>query len=118
MAVPGPVTSPQSVGCHEDLRGLGTRLVTGVAHVIEEVGRIGDDLAPLPVPAQRPHDRLDPLSLQVLDAVPPGRPQTAEQIAASAGVTAREARRCLPFLVQGGFVLAHEGGYRLARNPG
>lgn len=115
MAVPGPVTSHASAGCHEELRRLDTRLVTNVAEILEEVGRIGDDLAPATPTAQRPHDRLDPLSAQVLDAVLPGRTRTAEEIAAAAGVTAREARRSLPFLVNGGFVAPHEGGYRLAR---
>jgi DNA processing protein len=114
MAVPGPVTSALSVGCHEELRRLGTRLVTSAAEVIEEVGRIGDDLAPTSAGAQRPHDRLDPLSAQILDAVLPRKARSAEQIAASAGVTAREARSSLPLLVSGGFVLARDGGYRLA----
>ena len=45
---PGPVTSAMSVGCHEELRRRGPRAVASVAHVIEEVGRIGVDLAPLP----------------------------------------------------------------------
>jgi hypothetical protein len=50
----------------------------------------------------------------VLDAVLPGRSRTAERIAAAAGITAREARRTLPFLVAGGLVVAREDGYRLA----
>ena len=51
MVVPGPVTSAMSVGCHELLReqpaddGLPVRLVASAAHVIEEVGRLGEDLA-------------------------------------------------------------------------
>ena len=117
MAVPGPVTSALSAGCHEELRRLDTRLVTSVAEVIEEVGRIGDDLAPAPASIERPHDRLDPLSQQVLDAVLHRKPRTAEQIAVAAGVTAQEARRTLPFLVSGGFVVVREDGYRLARRP-
>ena len=118
MVVPGPVTSALSAGCHEELRRLGTRLVTTVAEVLEEVGRIGDDLAPGPLPTVRPHDRLDPLAQQVLDAVLPRRARTAEQIAAAAGVTAQEARRTLPFLVSGGFVVTREDGYRLAPATG
>jgi DNA processing protein len=113
MAVPGPVTSALSVGCHEELRRLGTRLVTTVAEILEEVGRIGDDLAPRPLATQRPHDRLDPLARQILDAVLPSRPRTAEQVAAAAGVTAQEARRTLPLLVSAGFVRPGDDGYRL-----
>jgi DNA processing protein len=114
MAVPGPVTSAMSAGCHEELRRIGTRLVTSVPEVLEEVGRIGDDLAPVPLQAARPHDRLDPLTRQVLDAVLPRRARTAEEVAAAAGVTAQEARRTLPFLVSSRFVLAGDDGYRLA----
>jgi DNA processing protein len=113
MAVPGPVTSAMSVGCHAELRQLHGRLVTNAAEVIEEVGRIGEDLAPTPRGAQRPHDALDPLALRILDAVMPRRARSAEQIAAAAGVTPREARRTLPFLVAGGFVIENEGSYRL-----
>jgi DNA processing protein len=113
MVVPGPVTSAMSAGCHEELRKFGTRLVSGVAEILEEVGRIGDDLAPRPAVPTRPHDRLDPLGQQVLDAVLPRRARTAEEVAAAAGVTAQEARRTLPFLVSAGFVVAREDGYRL-----
>jgi DNA processing protein len=114
MVVPGPVTSALSVGSHAELRTPGTTLVTGVAEVLEEVGRIGDDLAPLPTSAPRPHDALDPLSARVLDAVLPRRGRTAEQVAAAAGVSARDARRTLPLLVTTGFVVAGDTGYRLA----
>lgn len=117
MAVPGPATSALSVGCHEELRRLETRLVTSPAEVIEEVGRIGDDLAPVATSPPRPLDLLDPVSLQVLDAVLPRRRRTAEQIAVAAGVPAREARRSLPVLVDAGFVAVDEDGYRLAKAP-
>ncbi len=114
MVVPGPVTSALSVGCHDELRKFGTRLVTSVAQVVEEVGRIGDDLTTPAVGAQRPHDRLDPLAQQVLDAVLPRKARSAEEIAAAAGITAREARQSLPLLLTGGFVVAYGDGYRLA----
>jgi len=115
LVVPGPVTSAMSVGCHEELRREGSRAVASVAHVIEEVGRIGADLAPLPEHPARPHDHLDPLAQQVLDAVPARRFRSAEEIAAAAGVSGRDARRSLPLLVAGGHVVTAEGGYRLAR---
>ncbi|MBO0877729.1 MAG: DNA-processing protein DprA, partial [Pseudonocardia sp.] len=41
MAVPGPVTSALSVGCHRLLREPGTIAVTSAEEVVEEVGRIG-----------------------------------------------------------------------------
>jgi DNA processing protein len=55
MVVPGPVTSAMSVGCHQQLR---TRpdaiLVTGLPHVLEAVGRIGEhDAQTLGIPSRR-----------------------------------------------------------------
>ena len=114
MAVPGPVTSVMSVGCHDELRAEGTRLVSNYQQILEEVGRIGDDLAPVRRGPDRPHDTLDPIAAQLLDAVLPRRARTAEEIAAAAGLTGRDARRTLPMLVTAGFVVEHERGYRLA----
>ena len=117
MVVPGPVTSDMSVGCHEELRVPGTRLVTNVAEVIEEVGQIGD-LAPVPRGPERPLDGLDPTAARLLDAVTFRPARTAEQIAATAGVSGQDARRGLPLLVAAGFITVREGGYRLPADPG
>jgi DNA processing protein len=113
MVVPGPVTSALSAGCHAELRLFDCRLVTSVAEVIEEVGAIGE-LAPLARGADRPTDVLDPVAARVLDAVLPRRARTAEEVAAAAGVSGRDARRTLPVLETAGFVVAHEERYRLA----
>lgn len=59
MAVPGPVTSAMSAGCHEEIR-LGATLVTDGAEVAELVGRIGLDLAPLKRGESRDGDELSP----------------------------------------------------------
>lgn len=118
MVVPGPVTSALSVGCHEELRRGDVVLVTDVAQVLEEVGRIGEDLAPPIRGAVRPHDVLDPLAVQILDAVTARRARSAEEIAAAAGVTARDARRVIPFLLAAGFVRADGDGYRLTAPQG
>ncbi len=48
-AVPGPVTSSSSVGCHELLRG-GAELVSRADDVVELVGAIGELAADLPRP--------------------------------------------------------------------
>ena len=114
MVVPGPVTSALSAGCHAELRDFECRVVTSVAEVIEEVGRIGE-LAPTSRGPDRPHDALDPLAARVLDAVLPRRVRTAEEIAVAAGVSGRDARRTLPMLESVGFVVAHGDGYRLGR---
>jgi DNA processing protein len=114
MVVPGPVTSAMSVGCHELLRECpDTRLVTGVPHVLEEVGRIGDDLAPIERGPQHPRDDLDATASALLDAMPRRRTAGLEEIAAAAGVDLREVMRKLPMLAHLGFVVERDGGYAL-----
>ncbi len=81
-ALPGPVTSAVSAGCHELIRE-GAILVTDAAEVAEAVGPVGE-LAPLKRGQSRPEDALDRLQ-QVVHAALPLR----------AAVSAAEvARRC------------------------
>jgi len=111
MAVPGPVTSAMSVGCHQLLRSGAARPVMSYAEVLEEVGRIGDDLAPVPRGPEDQFDRLGPDLAQVLDGVPLRGTADAGQIAAAAGVPLRDVLRALPALESAGHVVAREGGY-------
>jgi DNA processing protein len=114
MVVPGPITSAMSVGCHELLREWpDTRLVTGVPQVLEEVGRIGEDLAPVERGPQHPRDDLDATASALLDAMPRRRTAGLEEIAAAAGVDLREVMRKLPLLAYLGFVVERDGGYAL-----
>jgi DNA processing protein len=114
MVVPGPITSSMSVGCHELLREFpSTRLVTGVPQVLEEVGRIGDDLAPIERGPSHPRDELDSIAGALLDAMPRRRAAGVEEIAASAGVDLRDVMRKLPLLAHLGFVVERNGGYAL-----
>ncbi|HZN19742.1 MAG TPA: DNA-processing protein DprA [Micromonosporaceae bacterium] len=115
MAVPGPVTSAMSVGCHAELREEHTRLVTGWADVLEEVGAIGVDLAPLPQGPRHDRDTLDHVSAQVLDGLPRRGSACAEDIAASAGVSVSDTLRSLGLLRIRGFVVDRaDGAYALA----
>jgi DNA processing protein len=117
MAVPGPVTSAMSVGCHEAIR-YGARLVTSYQEALEEVGLIGDDLAPPVRGAERDGDRLGPALSRIVDAVPRRVGLDPGQIAASAGLPLRDVLRALPVLVDVGQVLAKEDGrYVLAPTP-
>ncbi len=115
MVVPGPVTSAMSIGCHQAVRELGARLVTGYSEVLEEVGRIGDDLAPLPRGPLRPHDALPPEHARILDGVPARAGADAATIAASAGVGLRDVLRALPGLRDAGFVEERPDGWRSLR---
>lgn len=120
MAVPGPVTSALSVGTHELLRGS-ARLVTRVEEVIEEVGAIGDDLAPRPVGRRDARDDLDDLARQIIDGMPAQAPARPEQIALEAGVPVGDVLRVLPALQLQDFVEPAGDGWRLTerlRSPG
>ena len=115
MAVPGPVTSAMSAGCHVEVRDLHAILVETAVHVVDAVGEIGADLAPVARAAPTALDALTPLQTRVLDGVRPRKVLTAEEIAIAVGVPARDARRALPGLELLGFVTAQGAGYRLPR---
>src|SRR5580658_6472863 len=63
MAVPGPVTSAQSAGCHLLIRELGGTLVTRAADVIEMLSPIGTADAPAADPAGTPPPSAGALSV-------------------------------------------------------
>lgn len=118
MVMPGPVTSAMSVGCHEMLREHpDVRLVTGLPHVLEEVGHIGGDLAPPARGPQRPRDALDAESAMVLECVPRRGVAGPDELAARAGVDVRTAMRKLSLLESLGFLVRRSGGYALAPPP-
>ncbi len=119
MIVPGPVTSAMSVGCHELLREKETDavLVTSAAQVIEEVGRIGDDLADA---VERPTSRRDGLSdaaVRVLDACPVRIGVSPERLAATSGVDVLDVLRVLPALELAELVEWTGSGWRLHPPP-
>lgn len=85
-AVPGPVTSATSAGCHRLLRE-GAVCVTDVGEVLELLGPIGagNPTAPPSAPAAV-QDGLDPVDLRVLDALPLHSPVPVERLAPTAGL--------------------------------
>lgn len=90
-AVPGPVTSTVSAGCHEAIRDQIATLVTDSAEVIDLLGQIGtDDLAPVKRGPRRVEDDLDPLPRQVWGTLAPFRSKTVEEITVQAGLSAAE----------------------------
>ncbi|MFY1633317.1 DNA-processing protein DprA [Solwaraspora sp. WMMB335] len=116
MVVPGPVTSAMSVGCHEILRDHPqARLVAAVAHVQEEIGRIGFDLAPTPRGPVRPRDKLDPQAARILEAVPGRGLIGLDDLAGRAGVDIRTALRQVSALQAQGLLTGVDGRYRLTQ---
>jgi DNA processing protein len=115
MAVPGPVTSAMSVGCHELLRDTerGARLVTSAADVVDAVGRVGEDLA---APAERPasaQDSLSDVARRVLDACPVRVGVSPERLASVAGCEVLDVLRVLPALELHGLVEWTGTGWRV-----
>jgi DNA processing protein len=116
MAVPGPVTSPASAGCHEIIREWGAVCITGARDVLEHLAFPGEDL---PAARERgpvlPRDELDPVSQRVLEAVPARAGRGPARIAVSAGVDFDTVMRCLGGLAAGGFVERCDRGWRLRK---
>jgi DNA processing protein len=127
MAVPGPVTSAMSAGCHDLLRRepQPALLVTGVDDVLAVVGSIGEGLpgGPPADPGDAPDrplrdrlDLLDVVSRRVFDGLPARRPARVDEISMRSGLPALEVIRALPGLELAGLVESSDGGYRVARH--
>ena len=113
MAVPGPVTSTASAGCHLAIREWGAECVTGAADVLGQLSFDAGDLAGWPGGPVLPRDELDPVSRGVLEAVPARTGWGPARIAVSAGVDFDTVMRCLGELAAAGYVKRCERGWRL-----
>ena len=119
MAVPGPVTSAQSAGCHEVIRDWGAVCVTSAGDVMEMLefaadGPAGRELGRPREPVLA-RDLLDPDSTRVLEAVPARGGKGPARIAIAAGVDFDTVMRCLGGLAAAGFVERCDRGWRLRR---
>ena len=117
MAVPGPVTSAMSAGCHELLRTKDAHLVTDAADVLDIVGDLGVDDSPLRRGPVHPHDDLDELHLRVLEGLPVQRAAGPASVARVAGVDIPSVLRCLGLLSARGLAEMVDGGWRKVRVP-
>ena len=112
MALPGPVTSGMSAGCHRLIRD-GAVLVTRVEEVLECVGRIGEDLAPELVSGdERLTDRLDPVAARVHDALPSRAARTTQWLSMEAGLSIDAVRVALVDLERRRLVQHHAGRWQ------
>jgi DNA processing protein len=112
-AVPGPVTSSASAGCHVLLRN-GAHLVTRCEDVIELVGHIGE-LAP---EEARPITHLDGLGeaeRQVYEALPGRGAATVDQIAVTSGLAPEHVLGPLALLELTGLAECRDGCWRIVR---
>lgn len=115
MAVPGPVTSKMSAGCHQMLREMGAVCVTGADDILDLVGTVGEDMAPVRRGPVLPRDVLDETTRAVLEAVPARGGAGLATTAVTAGTDLDTTLRCLGELAAAGFVERCERGWRLAK---
>ncbi len=111
-AVPGPVTSSASAGCHVLLRGDAI-LVDRAAELVEIVGRAGE-FADIPV---HPAAKLDALSRPervVYEALPARGYRSVEQIALDAALAPESVLGPLALLEASGLVERRDGRWRIA----
>ena len=111
-AVPGPVTSSASVGCHALLRG-DAQIVTRAVDIVELVGNIGE-LAPEEQRAVSPLDELTETDKRVYDALPRRGGRTSDEIAITSGLPARQVLGPLANLELSGLVVCRDGRWKLA----
>ncbi|SNR72639.1 DNA processing protein [Haloechinothrix alba] len=116
MAVPGPVTSRMSRGCHELVRSAGATLVASAAEVAEEVGTFGVDLEQRPAEQGRELDGLSRTAGRVYDALDARSGRSAEQLATEAGLPVGTTRAVLCELELDGLSLRCEDGWLRGRS--
>ena len=112
-ALPGPVTSSASAGCHVLIRD-GAHLVTRVEEIVELVGAAGE-LAPEPDRPTSPLDGLSDVELRAYDALPARGLRTVDQIAVAAGLAPKQLLGPLAALELAGLVARQEGRWRIKR---
>ncbi len=112
-AVPGPVTSSASAGCHALLRN-GAELVTRADHVVELIGHIGELAAEEPHPAT-PLDGLSDAERRVYEALPGRGAATVDEIAVASGMVPELALGPLAMLELAGLVQRQDGRWRIVR---
>jgi DNA processing protein len=119
MAVPGPVTSAQSAGCHRIIREWGASCVTRAADIIEMLSPLTEADAPASARAavgDSARDELDSDSARVLDAFPSRGSAGTATIAVEAGVDLGTLLGCLGVLTAYGFIERCDGGWRLRKH--
>ncbi len=114
-AVPGPVTSMMSAGCHRAVRDGYATLVTDAAEVAEVMGDLGADLAPRGSEPSRPGDGLEEIPARVLSAMPLTRSASVDQLTKSSGLSVGEVLAALGQLELHGLVEQRLDGWGKAR---
>ena len=102
-AVPGPVTSGSSTGCHRLLREYGAVLVERAEHVVELVDGPSDDAVPL--------DALTSDEVRVLDALSTRASRSVDELAVRTGMAPRDVTASLALLELSSRAVERGGGW-------
>ncbi len=108
-AVPGPVTSAASAGCHRLIREQGAVCVTDAAEVLELLHPIGTLFPEPPRVRARVQDGMDTLQQKVWEALPVVGWLTEGQLAVAAGLPRHRLLEVLRELVDDGRVVPYIG---------
>jgi DNA processing protein len=111
MAVPGPVTSAMSVGCHLLLRDRFALLATSAHDVVAAARPLEPGLFE-PSTDLRRTDGLDPVALRVHDALPTAGVATVSELSISSGISGTQVIAALPVLQLAGLVTRDGGSWR------
>ncbi|KMO84962.1 DNA processing protein DprA [Mycolicibacterium chubuense] len=113
-AVPGPITSASSVGCHVLIKNK-AHLVTRAEEILELVGRAGE-LATDPPRPRSDLDDLTPDELAVYEALPGRGSRSIDEIAVVAGWPVADVLGPLTMLDIKGLVTQDNGEWKLLRH--
>ncbi len=110
-AVPGPVTSMSSAGCHRIIREGMAVCITDAAELLELAGPL--DLDEVPHAKQTGVlDGLDPETARVLDAFPLRQGTTVDALVHVAGLSAQSVMQAIGRLQLAGKIRLHEGRWK------
>ena len=112
VAVPGPVTSMMSAGCHEEIRSGMALLVTDAAEAAEAIGDYGSDLAPARRGPTMAGDELDEPAARLLSSLPVRKGVSVARLAVSSGLSVAEVRSLLGRLDLSALAERHGEGWR------
>jgi DNA processing protein len=113
LAVPGPVTSPTSAGCHRMIRDAEAQLMASVDDVLGLLDLSRDGRGELRAMDDR--DALTANERRVLDALPGRGPLRTQDVATSSGLHVHDVWAALGVLEVGGWVASSPDGWRLIR---
>lgn len=114
LALPGPVTSATSAGCHRMIREGEALLVTRAEEIIDEAGPLCLSL-PTGVPATVPEDDLPGDQAAIYAALPAIGTRRPRDLAEQTGLSLAVVRAALPVLELAGLVALDENGWRRTR---